>query len=64
MNAEHERRNGGERRQYDRAIPIWMERGVHRDCRILEMTEEKMTDFSLLIFEPKNLTFAVINCIF
>ena len=51
MNAEHERRNGKERRQYDRAIPIWMERGVHRDRRILEMTEEKMSDFSLLIFE-------------
>ena len=51
MNVQHERRNGNERRQYDRDIPIWMEQGVHRDRRILKMTEEKMSDFSGLIVE-------------
>ena len=51
MNELHERRNGNERRQYDRAIPIWMEQGVHRDRRLLEMSKEEMLGFSGLIAE-------------
>ena len=51
MNEQRERRNGSERRQYDRDIPIWLEQGKHRDRRILEMSKEEMLGFSGLIVE-------------